>query len=143
MGGADQARPDQAWPLLRMAVERAMDERPEDPAGVAIVMRRVEGLLLDIADLLARLNAARYDAEVTYTSVRNQAMAKAAGEGHSVTIARALGEEKAVPERRAWDAQRVLFHYAEDTQRALAAKHYGLMNTQRSLSSVLYEAGRR
>lgn len=134
--------PTQAWPEMRTRAEALVSERPDDPARVALVMHYCEGLLLEVADLLARINNDRYDAQRAYSSRRAAAIAKH-GQHYAVTIARAIADQEAEPERRAWDAQRALFHHVEDVQTALKQKHFGLMNINKNMQSVMFERGRQ
>lgn len=132
----------QTWMPTRDRAEELITQRPEDPAGVAMAMHQIEQLLLEIADFFLRVNNERYDAERAHSRRFHAALAQHA-ERHPVTVARALAAVDAEPEKREYDAKRALFHYCEDTQKALKQKHFGLMNVNKNLHSVMYQQGSR
>lgn len=132
----------ETWLGLRDRAEALVSERPDDPGRVANIMHEVEMLMLEIADYLNNLNHQRYTAGRAHSKRRNAALS-VHGKSYGVTIARALADVDALPEQAAWDALRAAYHYAEDTQKALQTKHYGLMNVNKNMQSVMFERGRR
>jgi hypothetical protein len=132
----------ETWRPLQARAESLVAERPEDPAAIAGLMYRIEQLLIEIANYLIVLNNERYDAERAHARRFNAALAHH-GKSYQVSIARAMAVTDAEPEKAEHDAKRALFHYAEDTQKALSTKHYGLMNINKNLASVMFQQGAR
>lgn len=128
------------WSALSLRAEAVVEQNASDPGAFQPLMHECHVLLLDIARLLARLNDERYAAEREWARVRNVAMVRYIE--HGATFARAQGDVAALDARKAADDLKVVYHHAEDTQRALQAKHYALMNLNRGLQSAMYEGGR-
>lgn len=130
------------WAGIRDRAEAMINERPDDPGRVDQAKHEVEVLLIEIADYLNVLNNDRYRKERAYSKRKNAAMAGYAKQGYQATIARAMAEVDAETEKAEWDALRAAYHYCEDTQKALQTKHYGLMNSNKNMQSVMFSRGR-
>lgn len=131
----------QEWQELTDRAEAIVQQEASDPTRFQPLMHECHVLLLDIAALLARLNDERYAAEREWSRVRNVTMGRHIENGP--TFARAAADVAALDARKAADDLKVIYHHAEDTQRALQAKHYSLMNINKGLQSAMFEGGRR
>lgn len=129
------------WELLTHRAQAVIEQEAADPGMFQPLMHECHVLLLDIGILMARLNDERYAAEREWARVRNVTMVRYIE--HGATFARAQGDVAALDERKTADDLKVIFHHAEDTQKALQAKHYSLMNVNRGMQSAMYEGGRR
>lgn len=129
------------WQELTHRAEAVIQQEAHDPAAFQPLMHECHVLLLDIGMFLSRLNDERYEAEREWARVRNVTMARYIEQG--ATFARAHGDVAALDQRKKADDLKVIFHHAEDTQKALQAKHYALMNINRGLQSAMFEGGRR
>lgn len=129
------------WAELADRAEALIEQEAHDPARFQPLMHEVHVLLLDIAGLLARLNDERYAAEREWSRVRNVTMGRYLEQG--ATFARAAADVAALEVREKADDLKVIFHHAEDTQKALQSKHFALMNVNRGMQSAMFEGGRR
>lgn len=129
------------WQAIAHRSEAVVEQAADDPGALVPLMHECHVLLLDIARLLARLNDERYTAEREFVRVRSVTMGRFIEQG--ATFARAAADVAALDARAAADEVKVLFHHAEDTQKALQAKHYALMNVNRGIQSAMFEGGRR
>ena len=129
------------WRELTHRAEAVIEQEASDPGRFQPLMHECHVLLNDIAALLARLNDERYAAEREWTRVRSVTMGRFIEQG--ATFARAAADVAALDARKAADDLKVIFHHAEDTQKALQAKHFALMNVNRGYQSAMYEGGRR
>lgn len=130
---AEQIRAE--WTGIADRAEALVQDDPQDPTRYQPLMAAVHELLLDIANLMAELNDARYEAERKWTRKWNVTMGRYIEQG--ATFARAAADVAALDEREVADDLKVIFHHAEDTQKALQAKHFALLNINRGLQQAM------
>ena len=133
----------QAWPELRDRAEQVREFRPDTPLEVDRLMRQIEDLGFVLADFMLTVNEERYAAELAYSKRLAAGLAKYGSTERSVTVAKALAEQDAAPEHAEWLAKKAIYHHVEDIQKALARKHYGLMNTNKGIQHMLGSRDRR
>ncbi|PRB01808.1 hypothetical protein CQ047_18290 [Microbacterium sp. MYb72] len=134
---------DAEWEQLRDQAEMLRPRRPDTPLELDALLRDLEDMGFAIADFLRAVNDARYDAEVEYSNVQNTALAKHGETIRSVTIARAMSELDASDAHAALLHTKAVFHHAEDINRALGRKHFGLMNTNKGIQGMTSNWHRR
>jgi hypothetical protein len=134
---------DAEWEALRGRAETLRPRRPETPLEVDGLLRDLEDMGFAIADFLRSVNDARYDAEVAYSKAQNAALARHSEQIRSVTIARAKAELDASDAHAALLHTKAVFHHAEDINRALGRKHFGLMNTNKGIQGMTSNWHRR
>lgn len=137
----DEMTTREEWQELALRAEAVVEQSADDPGALVPLMHECHVLLLDVARLLARLNDERYAAEREFVRVRSVTMGRFIEQG--ATFARAAADVAALDARASADELKVLFHHAEDTQKAIQAKHYALMNVNRGMQSAMFEGGRR
>jgi hypothetical protein len=134
---------DEEWAQLRARAETLRPRRPETPLELDHLLRDLEDMGFAIADFLREVNDARYDAEVAYSKAQNAALARHAEKVRVVAVARALAEIDASDEHAALLHTKAVFHHAEDINRALGRKHFGLMNTNKGIQGMTTNWHRR
>lgn len=134
---------DTEWEQLREQAEMLRPRRPETPLELDALLRDLEDMGFAIADFLRAVNDARYDAEVAYSNAQNAALARHSETARSVTRARAMAEMDASDAHAALLHTKAVFHHAEDINRALGRKHFGLMNTNKGIQGMTSNWHRR
>ncbi|WP_025103969.1 hypothetical protein [Microbacterium paraoxydans] len=134
---------DTEWEQLREQAEMLRPRRPETPLELDALLRDLEDMGFAIADFLRAVNDARYDAEVAYSNAQNAALARHSETARSVTLARAMAELDASDAHAALLHTKAVFHHAEDINRALGRKHFGLMNTNKGIQGMTSNWHRR
>lgn len=134
---------DAEWEQLREQAELIRPRRPETPLELDALLRDLEDMGFAIADFLRAVNDARYDAEVAYSNAQNAALARHSETARSVTLARAMAEMDASDAHAALLHTKAVFHHAEDINRALGRKHFGLMNTNKGIQGMTSNWHRR
>lgn len=134
---------DAEWEQLREQAEMLRPRRPETPLELDALLRDLEDMGFAIADFLRAVNDARYDAEVAYSNAQNAALARHSETARSVTLARAMAELDASDAHAALLHTKAVFHHAEDINRALGRKHFGLMNTNKGIQGMTSNWHRR
>ncbi|MCB8043676.1 hypothetical protein ABTZ44_07505 [Microbacterium oxydans] len=134
---------DAEWEQLREQAEMLRPRRPETPLELDALLRDLEDMGFAIADFLREVNDARYDAEVAYSNAQNAALARHSETARSVTLARAMAEMDASDAHAALLHTKAVFHHAEDINRALGRKHFGLMNTNKGIQGMTSNWHRR
>lgn len=134
---------DTEWEQLREQAEMLRPRRPETPLELDALLRDLEDMGFAIADFLRAVNDARYDAEVAYSNAQNAALARHSETARSVTLARAMAEMDASDAHAALLHTKAVFHHAEDINRALGRKHFGLMNTNKGIQGMTSNWHRR
>ena len=134
---------DTEWEQLRERAEMLRPRRPETPLELDALLRDLEDMGFAIADFLRAVNDARYDAEVAYSNAQNAALARHSETARSVTLARAMAEMDASDAHAALLHTKAVFHHAEDINRALGRKHFGLMNTNKGIQGMTSNWHRR
>ncbi|PMC04136.1 hypothetical protein CJ226_09010 [Microbacterium sp. UMB0228] len=134
---------DTEWEQLRDQAEMLRPRRPETPLELDALLRDLEDMGFAIADFLRAVNDARYDAEVAYSNAQNAALARHSETARSVTLARAMAELDASDAHAALLHTKAVFHHAEDINRALGRKHFGLMNTNKGIQGMTSNWHRR
>lgn len=134
---------DTEWEQLREQAEMLRPRRPETPLELDALLRDLEDMGFAIADFLRAVNDARYDAEVAYSNAQNAGLARHSETARSVTLARAMAEMDASDAHAALLHTKAVFHHAEDINRALGRKHFGLMNTNKGIQGMTSNWHRR
>lgn len=134
---------DTEWEQLREQAEMLRPRRPETPLELDALLRDLEDMGFAIADFLRAVNDARYDAEVAYSNAQNAALARHSETARSVTLARAMAEMDASDAHAALLHTKAVFHHAEDINRSLGRKHFGLMNTNKGIQGMTSNWHRR
>lgn len=134
---------DAEWEQLREQAERLRPRRPDTPLELDVLLRDLEDMGFAIADFLRSVNDARYDAEVAYSKTLNAAIAKHSEEHRMLGVARAHAEVDAAEAHAALLHTKAVFHHAEDINRALGRKHFGLMNTNKGIQGMTSNWHRR
>lgn len=134
---------DAEWEQLREQAEMLRPRRPETPLELDALLRDLEDMGFAVADFLRAVNDARYDAEVAYSNAQNAALARHSETARSVTLARAMAEMDASDAHAALLHTKAVFHHAEDINRALGRKHFGLMNTNKGIQGMTSNWHRR
>lgn len=134
---------DSEWEQLRAQAQQLRPIHPETPLEVDRHLRALEDMGFAIADLLRQVNDARYDAEITHASVYNKAFTHHMESQKVVAVAKALAELDAAEAHAALLHTKAVFHHAEDTNRALGRKHFGLMNTNKGIQGQVSNWHRR
>ncbi len=134
---------DTEWEQLREQAEMLRPRRPETPLELDALLRDLEDMGFAIADFLRAVNDARYEAEVAYSNAQNAALARYSETARSVTLARAMAEIDASDAHAALLHTKAVFHHAEDINRALGRKHFGLMNTNKGIQGMTSNWHRR
>ncbi|MEV8134320.1 hypothetical protein [Microbacterium aurantiacum] len=134
---------DVEWGQLHAQAATMRPRRPETPLELDALLRDIEDLGFAIADLLREVNDARYEAEITHERIRKTAFAKHVRVEKTVAAANALADLDALTAYADLLHTKAVFHHAEDTNRALGRKHYGLMNTNKGIQPMTANWHRR
>ncbi len=134
---------DGEWAALHDHAAGLCARRPETPLEVDRLLRELEDEGVVIADFLRSVNNARYAAEILYSRALNAALARHGEDIKSVTVARANAELDAAAEFEQFLNTKAIYHHVEDIGRALARKHYGLMNTNKGIQGMTASTHRR
>lgn len=134
---------DAEWETLRVRAHQLRPVHPDTPLEVDQHLRALEDMGFAIADLLRQVNNARYDAEITHAREYNTAFTRHMETQKVVAVAKALAELDASDAHAALLHTKAVFHHAEDTNRALGRKHFGLMNTNKGIQGMTSNWHRR
>lgn len=134
---------DEEWGRLHAQAATMRPRRPDTPLELDHLLRDLEDLGFEIADLLRQVNDARYDAEVAHAKAYNTAFARHMETQKVVAVAKALAEIDAADAHADLLHTKAVFHHAEDTNRALGRKHFGLMNTNKGIQGMTSNWHRR
>lgn len=115
---------------------------PANPAEMEFLITELTTLLEQMPTKMLELNEARYEAERAWSRRKNTSLAQH-GKTNPITVARALAEVEALPERETADNAKAAWHYADDTMKALTSKLYGMLNVNKGVQAAYAGYGQR
>lgn len=116
-----------------------LDRVPLDPVELEFMIQELSDRLERSVPVLRDLWEQRYQTEREYIRIKGEALLNATG--YTVAEKRAEADLTAMEAMESWQAAKTTLHAAEELQKALRAKLYGLLNLNKSVTAT-YQAVR-
>lgn len=125
--------------IVNQASGELVTYEPVGPAELELMIRVLTDRLEASIPVLKAMYGERYTAERNLIEARAKAMLSS--KAGTVTEKRAEADLASLPFRLEFDLKREALHAAEELQRALTAKLYGLLNLNKALTATYQSYG--
>ena len=125
--------------IANMQTGELVQYEPVNPVELEFMIREISDRLEHAVPVLRQMWHDRYEAERAMIEARAKAMLQS--KAATVTEKRAEADLAALPFRLEFDLKKETLHAAEELQKALTAKLYGLLNLNKAVTAA-YQGSR-